>query len=511
MKPALVLTLGLLFAAAAVAPAAAAELAISGAQGTSLLVESKAAHVFLPQAKGQPSSLLIQGSAWDVSLIVDEVNSTLDNPLRPGQYVLVDHRPADASFTLPSGGQMTMDDVTDADAVILVKPLSNAFKVSVTQDGPYSLGALESKTLEASHAWPATVPRHPRYYEHVVADTLELDLRGKMDVHVEGDFQVYTWGVDLAFSEGGVIRHISTGHTVSSEHAAGQEMLARHERFAHAIITIHGGSLTHSSSTPVALYGNEFQASSFGLVEFQDAQGTVPARDGEYLVAGTTKVEGGAYEWSHSESGVGVRFLDSGHVVQGDSVSFQPAPLVERGWFLPVALATLLAFALAAAYLAPAAAGRGAVDAPRGLQNLRAAGFRRWASGAETHGHHRRAAFWATRAHRILPHDWDVALDRAIYLALLGRFTEALRLHAAAHAGFRLRNDGDQLGHNAYQAAKAAVRLGQDLEALDWLRVAAESEPALASDMAQDPVFATLRSHPDYLSLVGPLRGLVTT
>ncbi|HUR25982.1 MAG TPA: tetratricopeptide repeat protein [Candidatus Thermoplasmatota archaeon] len=503
MKPTLVVTLGLLFAVVAVAPMTAGELSSSGAQGTNLLVESTAAQVFLPQATDQPGSLSIQGSAWEVSVIADEVRSTLGNPLQPGQYVLVDHQPADASFILPSGGQMTRDAVTEVDAVLLVKPLSNAFKVSVTQDGPYSLSALESKTLEASHAWPATVPRHPRYYEHVVMDTLELDLKGKIDVHIQGDFQIYAWGVDLAFSEGGAIRHIGTGHTISSEHAAGQET-ARHERFAHAIITVHGGSLTYASSVPLALYANAFQASSFGLVEFQDAQGTVPGRDGDYLVAGNAEIEGGAYEWSRSEGGVGVRFLDSGRVVKGDSVSFQPAPLVQRSWFLPVAASVLLGVFLAAAYLAPAGYGWVMMDRPSDLRGLRAAGFRRWASRADVRGHRRRAAFWASRAHRIRPHDWDVVLDRAIYLSQLGRFAKALRLHEAAHAGFRLGDDRDQLGHNAYQAAKSAVQLGQPQEAIDWLRVAAESEPALASDMAQDPVFSTLRSHPDYLSLLGP-------
>ncbi|MHB1262562.1 MAG: hypothetical protein ACYC2H_12700 [Thermoplasmatota archaeon] len=487
-------------------PTVAADVQSTSLLGSTVHFESENAFVAFPTSPGKSFAMSIEGSQWNVRTHSDYRNSTVRSPV-DGQYLVASEGKSNSVVNVQGEAEAV---VLGGETVgrIIVRPLSPNYVAMVNHEGSFVLAPIVGELLDESHAWAGYTPRHPDYYQYVVNDTLRMGLDGKTDLVVQGDFQVYLWGVRAEINGAGHDSQVWTGHKSVERYVVnGYEPTLTEEQFTYATMLVYNGTLRYGSAEghPV-VYANEIGATSVDPVELQDAQGTVPGDNGDYVVAGSSVVKDGSFQWSHEADGrIGVKFLGTPGGVQGDSVAFQPAPLIERSWFVPAALALTALAAIAAAYLAPAAAGRRSADVGPGLSGLRAAGFRRWAAAADDRGHLRRAAFWAGRAQRTAPHDWDATLERAIYLAQVGRFSKALALHEAAHGGFQFLGDPEQLAHNAYEAARSAARLRRDEDAVDWLRVAVEADPGLATDMASDPSFSTLRAFPDYLSLRGPV------
>lgn len=492
-------------------PTALADVNTTSIVGSTVQIEVENAFVALPVAAGKPFAVSVQGSHWDVRTHSDYRNSTLRSSFTQGYLASTDEH-TDSRLAVEGAAEgVLFAGATVGEGLVIVRPLSPSYVASIDHDGPFNLASISGEILEESHAWADYLPRHATYYQYVVNDTLRMGLEGSTKLEIRGDFQVYLWGIQGQINDGEENHQVWTGHKlVERQVVNGYEPTFAEEQFTYATMAVYDGMLSYSGDdSSSVLYASEIGARSTEQVALSNTAGTIPAREGEYVVAGSSAVNGGSFQWSHESDGsIGVKFLDTPGEVRGDSVAFQPAPLIERSWFLPVALAVMVLAAVVAAYLAPAVAGRRSADAGPGLGGLRTAGFRRWAASADDRGHLRRAAFWAGRAHRSAPHDWDATLERAIYLAQVGRFSKALALHEAAHGGFQFLGDPEQLAHNAYEAARSAARLRRDEDAVDWLRVAVEADPGLAADMASDPSFATLRAFPDYLSLQGPVAQL---
>jgi hypothetical protein len=460
-------------------------------------------------------TLDLEGDAGLLEVVDDRAEAVKD-PRRPPssqQSLMGFHNRTVESRPLQGFG-LVVDEVLDADAVALVVPLSADYAVAVEHDGGYALAATPDKLLEASHYAGDDVGNTEYRYEFRSGEALELALAGATGVTVSGDFKLYLWGLAATVFDAGGASEARTGYSRSASSAGSlpvAEAYVVRDHFVHALVTVHGGTLRlRGADAGTALYGQDITGSG-GDVAYRDAAGAVPLRGGGggLVHEGDAVVTGGTHAWSLEEGGrIGVAFAGP-TAVAGASVAPLPAPLLS-GPVRTALGAAALGLALAAAYLAPTATGawhlrrdarRTGEPAPRGLRAARSEGYAHWAVRAEGRGARRLAALWmglAVRAERENP---TRALDWGVYLREAGRPRRALAAHRHAHFWFQARSESDQLAFNAYEAAKAAALDGQVVAAIDWIRVAIEADAALAAPMRQEPAFASLRAHPDYLSL----------
>ena len=319
---------------------------------------------------------------------------------------------------------------------------------------------------------------------------------------------MYLWGQQWSYDDGAKAGILRTGHAVEENHGDLSKVatFVRDDHYRYAVLEVHDGELLFDQANgPLRLLSKDSNATAGGALTLHDAFGSMPVRGGRLEVdSGMVRAVGGSYRFAQEgPSKLGVDVVDPPTAFSGDNFLFVKGPAGEGRWpmgaFLAVAGAAIVL--LVAGYLYPSLRGRKAMPTGSGWRSLRSDGFASMAAAAETAGWHRLAAFWMSRSLAAVPADPLRMVDLAILRAACGQNEAALGLHEAAHGWLVDAGRGDDVAHNAYEAAKAAARLGRLPQALDWMRLAIEADPGLVAQVGREPAFAHLRSHPDYASL----------
>lgn len=502
-----------LLLAAPTAAASGQPLTATAIRGdTPLQVDSGPATLLAESGAGGPVEMDATAREWSARVVSDAIALTLKPPYPvPEGEPTYDHREVPAPAGLAG---LTLGAARHAGAKILLLPLSDDYRLSATSEGSYAAACIPKTVLESSHDIPdSAIQSHPDYYEYTVGPSLDLNLTGGTTVRVTGDVEVYIWGFTATLQGDGAPMAVENGYTGKAVGDLPGAVPVWEEYYNYTVLRLHGAQVSLRAAVPVHAYASAFDVQPAGQTELMGATGSIGATGGTYRVSGDASLEGSSFQWTQRDDGtIGVRgaHVDS---AQG-SVSFVPTPWRDRWWFPWSIGAGALGTVAVAALALPSLSGlRSPINGEtRGWRGVRARGYARWALAADAGSRYGRAAFWMGRAARASPRDAQFLVERGIFLRLAGRPLPALEAHRAAHDLLSTLPDSD-MAHNAYEAAKAAVAVDLRVEALDWLRLAVETEPALAEEAQLEPAFAPLRSDPDYQSLTGPARlgGLLGT
>jgi hypothetical protein len=471
-----------------------------------LTLQSGPARVLVQADTTSAIALSVSAVSWQVRA-VSEVADVFDGPSPPLQDTL-NYTHNEETLSPGASSAFQIASTREADATLLIQPLSADYRLAAASRGPFTVGPVEDTLLEASHYWKASIPPQPDYYEYRSDPALRVNLTRATTLALSGDLQLYVWGFTVLLSGDRPIE-FETGYTnrpaPTGPVPLPDQVPLRREYYNYTVLTLHGAEVTLRTDAPARLFGDDFEAHALGPATLVGAQGSLPAVGGTYHLSGDATVDGGSFQWARRGDGaIGVR---ASHVdAAAGSVSFVPTPLPDRWWFPYAMGGGALGAVVAAALALPSVAGQGSpVAGAGGWRGVRARGYARWALAADASSRYGRAAFWMGLAARASPRDASFLVERGIFLRLAGKPLPALRAHREAHDLLRMLPD-DSMAHNAYEAAKAAVAADLRVEALDWLRLAVEAEPALADEAQLEPEFAPLRDDPDYQSLTGPAR-----
>lgn len=402
------------------------------------------------------------------------------------------------------------------DGLLLAMPAGVGHEAQVVPTGAFAVTPAGAQVVERSHAKGGSSVTRPggsspfQYYEYTSPEGLRWSSASETTLRLTGDFDVYLWDIDFTVSGSDGTSLHRTGF--SSEPRSDTNGLTTDDHFRYAILEVRGGSLTLTAAgDAVSLYAPAIGTEATQGLAFEEADGTIPTTNGILQVAGPVETQAGSFLLQYRPGGMDVDVTQSPASATGPYVSFTPTPLSDHPAFLPVIFGAIAMVGLcASAYAYPTVHGvrhlrlmEGLTGRPRarGWRAARAEGYALRAAAAEDAGHRRRAALWMVFATRLDPHDPEKALDAGIFLAAAGRDHRALRHFHTAHQGLFESGDLENVGRNAYEAAKASSRLGRRHEALDWLRIAAQADPGLLTEIRSEPSFHSLRDEPDYSSL----------
>ena len=501
-----------LFAAVVGLPqgAMAQDLQAIRAAGTGIAVASTDATVaFRPQSD---FSLDLQfGSAHVVA--VDEV---IESAVHVGPSTSSAANTGDRRDESPSdatAGSVAAATATDGDAVAIVVPLDGSpSQARASTSGAFSVGSVGEQKLESSHAVSSAAVNQQTfaYYEYTAPASLEWSTTAATDLQVRGDFELYLWGIPFQLTVGGASSSHATGFASEPDPSTGGLTTDDHHRYVRFLV--HDGTLDLSSADgAVSLFGASMDAQPSELT-FQSADGSGPADGGSFTAdGGPVTATRGDYHLVYKPGGMGIDVTQAPARASGPYVQFTPTPWSKQPWFAPLlGLSMAMVGLTASAYAYPTIHGtrhlrymEDLTGTPRALgwRKSRAEGYALMAAAAEDAGHMRRAALWMALAIRFDPHDPAKRLDLGVFQAARGRHQAALRHFAAAHTGFLEVGDSEDMAHNAYEAARAASIVRDQDQALDWLRIAVQADPAIAAQIGLDPAFASLRETSDYAAM----------
>lgn len=412
-------------------------------------------------------------------------------------------------------GFVSATESTDGDAVIIVAPLTGGMTVQASTARAFKVEPVEAQVLESSHAVsnmavsPGGIPF--QYYEYSVPDLLRWEADSDTAIIVAGSFEVYLWGIPFTLADAHGARVYPTGYQAEPDASMGG--LTSNDHYRYVRILVHGGSLDLTvAGAPVQMFASAIETNP-SEVTFQGADGTIPSEGGSFSVDGAVTANEGTYRLAYKPGGMDIDVTQPPLQASGPYVSFTALPWYKQPWFLPTLGGSIaLAGFFAVTYVYPTASGtrhlrymESLTGTPRarGWRSSRAEGYAMMAAAAEDAGHMGRAVLWMTLAAKLDPHDPAKRLDVGVFQAARGRYRAALRHFSSAHKGLLEAGDLENMAHNAYEAARAASLVGDASQALDWLRIAVQADPATAELIGMDPAFAALRETDDYASLTG--------
>lgn len=399
---------------------------------------------------------------------------------------------------------MSLEAVTDEDGIALVTS-GTASTLELDYDARFLASEVEDHVVESSHVMGPNddVNADWEYYEYRTGDAIQLSTTDSAEVLVQGDFEVYFWGQTLSYEDESDTGTIVTGYALERTDGQFREVeFVRDEHSRYAVLTVTDGILHYTqSSGPLRFYSSSIEAVPEG-VTYREASGSILTSTGRLdFNDDFVQAEGGTYRWTLTERGLSVSVLKAPHTASAANGVFVAR---DPGFAMPSwtwVAATAVALVLVALYLLPTLRGGQTVPTGSGWNARRADGYASLAASAETAGWSRLAAFLMAWSLRVVPADPLRMVDLAILRARIGRHEDALTLHETAHGWLADAARGDDVAHNAYEAAKAAAVLGRSSQALDWMRMALEADPGLVTRVGREPAFASLRGDPDYASL----------
>lgn len=399
-------------------------------------------------------------------------------------------------------------------------------------------------SFEARHNGSSVVHHaHPRGQPDVeVERTPTIDYRsregpgvrteGSSEIRLRGAFRLHVWAAALE----AVHRDGTTGLVTGRESlapAGGAEVTT----FRSAVLVVEDGSLTVSAdSLRSEWFVDDIRLNHTGPLRLEDATGSVRDLRGPHpLRADDANLTDGTFALRSIEGVLGVRqerparalSVDASGPVAESPMGAPPADLPGAGVAgagaeegaagvgLPVPslwtswMPAFLAVGLLLGAMLVQGPVRGwlterTLEPDRLLQwesgrwDRLSVQFRRRALAFENRGRYRGALRNIGYALRWSPHDPQLHLMRALYLGALGRHDDALEEHRLAHQGFRATPEEPEFAHNGLEAARSAVLLGNDLQALYWLKIALTADPGLSDYVEKDPDFAILQGLPEF-------------
>jgi hypothetical protein len=447
------------------------------------------------------------------AVLVDEViEESIHLPGGSGSIVSNGHTRTEAPEEA-SGGSAYATRASDGDAIVIVVPIDGMpLAVRTRTAGEFRIDANEAQVVESSHTITQSAVNEKtfQYYEYAAPASLEWSAQGETTLQAKGDFELYMWGVPFSLRTHDGTTERVTGYQSEPDSTTGGLTTNDHHRYARLLV--HNGTL--DLSTPgglVALFASSIDAQPAD-VTFQSTDGTAPVQGGSFTAdGGPVTATSGDYHLSYKPGGMDIDVTQAPMHASGPYVQFTPTPWHRQPWFLPTLGASIALVGLTvSAYAYPTVYGtrhlrymESLTGKPRavGWRKSRAEGYALMAAAAEDGGHMRRAVLWMALASMLDPHDPTKRLDLGIFQASRGHPRVALRHFAAAHKGFLEAGDNDDMAHNAYEAARAACLVHDQDQAIDWLRIAVQADPAVAGLIGLDPAFASLRETDDYAAL----------
>lgn len=504
VQRALVLTLLVALAAAGPVAATAGSFSASGVTGAGLVAEGEGL-LAIDVAGAQGAILSISGAFGRLVTINETVEESVRFPLDPDadiNSIAGYSRRYEATYELTQFA-MALDAVTDEDAVSLLSSGTGS-TLQLTYDARFQAHEVEDHVVEASHVLEPTddFPAW-QYYEYRSGDGVELSTVDGAEVLAQGDFEVYFWGQTLSYQDASQAGTVRTGYALERTDGQFREVeFVRDEHSRYAVLTVTDGILQYTqSSGPLSLFSSSIEAEP-EAVTYREASGSILTSEGRLSFNGdVVRAEGGAYRWALADDGLAVSVIkapDSATATNGAFAAPDPGIALPSWTWGAVGV---LALVLLAFYMVPTLRGGQTVPSGSGWKARRADGYASLAASAENAGWNRLATFLMAWSLRVVPADPLRMVDLAILRARIGRHDDALAMHEAAHGWLVDSGKGDDVAHNAYEAAKAAAVLGRSSQALDWMRMAIEADPGLVTRVGNEPAFARLRGDPDYASL----------
>lgn len=499
-----------------IAPAAsAADFGATRAHGDGGTLASAGTFILgqAPRAASFQAELSVDMGSWRV---VDEVVQNGVRGPANSDSSLISMGGDREIFSGPLESSSAWSEDVRVGGVLLVMPAAAGHQAEVVPTGSFAVAPAGAQIVERSHVTPGPTITRPgatsqfEYYEYANPEGLRWSASSGMTLRLTGDFDVYLWDVDFTIAgPDGTSLH-RTGF--SSEPREDTNGLTVDDHYRYAILEIRGGSLTLTSEgDAVSLFAPAISTEATQGLSFEEAEGSIPTTDGILKVAGPIETQSGSFLMRYRSGGMDVDVTKAPASATGPYTQFTPSPLSDHPAFLPAIFGAVALVGLcASAYSYPTLQGtlhlrlmENLTGRPRarGWRAARAEGYALRAAAAEDAGHRRRAALWMVLATRLDPHDPEKSLDAGIFLAAAGRDRRAMRHFKVAHQGLFEIGDLENVGHNAYEAAKASSRLGRRQEALDWLRIAAQADPGLLTEIRSEPSLHALRDEPDYSSL----------
>lgn len=456
----------------------------------------------------------------DARLVVDLNTTAFDLQARSVKMALVDDWMD--SLSLPNGDNpvsfepqretksVEMRDLhltslkSDTDGLLLITETSNEYRSNSSMSGSLLTTLANDEVIESHHYFnekdkeitdPVSDWEH--YYEYRTGENLAVVLDGSAQHTVTGDFTIYLWGTAFqAATDGGVETYRTGFFETASDRDAGAGVLTE-QHYVHALLEVQDGTLT-ATGQGGSYYGESITLSLDGIAMFTDADGDIATAGGRHVLSGGAVVEGGSYDLSRGGSDVQVAVREAPLSVRGGTASTAPAtpssvPLWVAAFALLAVVGTVHARPVAVAGVAQVRYRRIARhEVPRlSLRELRADGHHRLGCRAEVRGSYRLALWHLDRSVRVEPDNPEVFAMRGTILRRLGRHREAVESHKRAHEWLDVCDgDGDDLAHNAYEAARACALAGRSADALHWLDIAVRADPDLCEELVMEPDFA---------------------
>jgi len=409
----------------------------------------------------------------------------------------------------------------DNDATLLVAPYGSKAQLNVSHQGPYVAEPVDHRLLESAHFRNESSSTWTNYaYNYTVNEVVGLNLDGASELTLDGDFRLYLWETSFSVMDEELTTY-QTGHERTSYTQSGET--AYHEEFEYAVATVVNGTLdlrlaANGGPEQREIFANQLKADTgtSGQAHFVNASGTLDGENGARASDGETlTTRAGVFTWQYgSDSELDAYTRESPTTVSGGQAAPSQADLLPEisGWVYASAAGVGLLAILA---LVPTmigyrrrhrpgcAGGRAWPESSDGLGwgDYRARGYHVLAARAERKQWYHLAAAFAKQAHRLRPDHPGFLADVGSYARESARPQVALKHHRRAHELLSL-EPGAGKAYNAYEAARAAARAGDDDRAKHWLRIALGEDPFLTSKIRDEPDFAGLWSQDAFRMLL---------